>query len=506
MKFTLQNFILLSLLALLNACGGGGSFDSNLTGGGSSSSGGTESEPMPGTRIVSAGIMIKGSVVVNGVRFDDSGADISIDGTPKTATDLQDGMVVQVEGRVGADSVATAGNALRVDAQVQVRGSVTSVDSTTNPQSFVVLGQDVLVDDLTIYSGVTGFADVAPDDLVEVHGLRDTLERVHATRIEANPAQMGDSTFDQIRGVVTGGAGTNPATFNLGAQAVNAAGAVITPVGATYENSTLIEVRCNVRPCVDINDVFQASRLEVEREEDSDFQPESGERFEAEGYISGFDSASDQNFFVSGVPVTTTGSTFYKGGIEADLGNDVRVEAEGIWKYSALIANKIQFKRIVVRLQGEPSTPSEDTFTLQIADIGAVIIETTDLTEGTLPDGTESCVQVRGQRKAVEGQIVTADEIDPSCSDSERPLIQAQVEDENPEVSLTLLGFTINVSDPTGLPPWSDVDGESLSRTEFFDAVSAPTINPANVLVPGTLVKVTFDELTDFLSQASIED
>jgi hypothetical protein len=35
--------------------------------------------------------MMKGSVVVNGVRFDDSGADISIDGTPKTATDLHGG-------------------------------------------------------------------------------------------------------------------------------------------------------------------------------------------------------------------------------------------------------------------------------------------------------------------------------------------------------------------------------------------------------------------------------
>ena len=85
-------------------------------------------------------------------------------------------------------------------------------------------------------------------------------------------------------------------------------------------------------------------------------------------------------------------------------------------------------------------------------------------------------------------------------------MIQAEVEDETPEVSLTLLGFTINVSNPTGLPPWSDIDGQALSRTEFFDAVSPPTINPANVLVPGTLVKVTFDEVTDAVKQAEIQD
>ena len=243
--------------ALLSACGGG-------SGGGSGASAST----------VSTGVMTKGSIIVNGVRFEDTTANISIDDTPKSATALQDGMVVKVLGTVAEDGVN--GMAQRVKALVEVRGKPTSVSPLASPQSLVLHGQTVFVDDQTVYSNLAGFGAITTTTLIEVHGLRDASGRIRATRIEAHAGQMGDSAVDEIRGVVSGGTGTNPATFNLGAQAVSAAGAVIVPAGATYQNGSVVEVYCT-QPCLSAG-VFQASRLKVEDAQDAAFQPAAGQR------------------------------------------------------------------------------------------------------------------------------------------------------------------------------------------------------------------------------------
>jgi len=74
-----------ALAALLASCGGG--------------TGGTGATSNPGpTNAVSIGVMTTGSVIVNGVHFDDNGATIKIDDTPKTPSDLQSGMVVRLRG------------------------------------------------------------------------------------------------------------------------------------------------------------------------------------------------------------------------------------------------------------------------------------------------------------------------------------------------------------------------------------------------------------------------
>ena len=99
--------------------------------------------------------MTKGSTIVNGVRFEDTTANISIDDTPKTSAALQNGMVVKVVGNVNDDGIN--GTAQRVKALVEVRGRPTSVSPTANPQSLVLLGQTVLVDDQTVFSNLANF-------------------------------------------------------------------------------------------------------------------------------------------------------------------------------------------------------------------------------------------------------------------------------------------------------------------------------------------------------------
>ena len=486
----LQLTLIAALAALVAACGGG--------------TGGTGINVGP-ANAVSIGVMTKGSVIVNGVHFDDNTATIKIGDTPKTAADLQSGMVVKVAGTVNSNGAT--GSAKQVKALVEVRGTPTSVNSAASPQSLVVLGQTVFVDDQTIYSNLPGgFADITTSTLIEVHGLRDTTGAIRATRIEANQAQMGDATVDEIRGVVSGGTGTNPTTFNLGPQAVAVvSGAVIVPTGATYQNGSVVEVHCTARPCVAAG-VFQASLVEVENADDAVFQPASGERFEVEGLVSGF-TANPGSFFVAGTSVTTTSSTRFEGGVATDLANDIQVEAEGTLSGTTLLATKIEFKRSVVRLQGATANATADSFDMLIANGTITVrIEVDSLTSGTIPINGTACVQVRGQRKApATPVVVTAGEIDSGCSNGNRNFIQAPVEAKNPETTITLLGSPIDVSTPSDNPGFQGLTGP-LSRTAFFNTITAAGVDAAGIPQAGTLVKVTFDSGAGTVKEVEIED
>jgi len=476
---------MLGTLLALAGCGGG-------TGG--TGSGG-------GSTAVSVGVMQKGSTIVNGVRFEDTAANITIDDTPKTATiDTRDGMVVKVAGTINGDGIT--GTAQRVKALIEVRGTPTSVNAIA--QSLVLLNQTVFADDQTVYSNLANFAAITTATLIEVHGLRDATGQIRATRIEANQAQMGDATLDEIRGVVSGAAaGANPTTFNIGAQAVDAAGALIVPTGASYQNGSVVEVYCSARPCTP-GGVFQASRVKVEDAQDSAFQPSSGQQLEVEGLISGF-AAHPGDFSVAGTPVTTTSSTRFEGGISTDLANNVKVEAEGSWNGTRLVASKIEFKRSVIRLQGNVTVASASAFTLNVAG-HSVNIETDSFTSGSVPPVGPACVQVRGQRKVAASVIVTAGEINLSCSSSDRPIMQAPVELESPETTVTLLGFALDISAPTDTTQYQDLSGTPLTRTAFFNAVTPAGLNAAGVSVPGTLVKVIFESGTNAVRQVELED
>ena len=153
-----------------------------------------------------------------------------------------------------------------------------------------------------------------------------------------------------------------------------------------------------------------------------------------------------------------------------------------------------------------PSAPAGNTFTVQIAAAGSVAIEAdslTDLVDGSLPNGSEACIQIRGQRKQVAGQVVIAGEIRLSCSSSDRPILQAPVEAEA-GTTLTLIGLPVDVGFPTD--GFRDVNDAPLNQTQFFSIVSPPTVNPAGITVPGTLVKVVFDENTNAVREVEIED
>src|SRR5512143_2353559 len=114
---------------------------------------------------VLVGTMTKGSIIVNGVRFDDTTASIDEDNVAIAPADLGDGMLVKVKGTVNADGIT--GTAEKVEVESEVRGAIV----TRGTDTMTVNGQIVLVDGGTIIAGTaTSAADLTAGTIVEVHG------------------------------------------------------------------------------------------------------------------------------------------------------------------------------------------------------------------------------------------------------------------------------------------------------------------------------------------------
>jgi DNA-binding transcriptional LysR family regulator len=182
--------------------------------------------------------MTKGSVIVNGVRFEDTAANIHPDDTGKVflPADLKDGMTVKVRGEINDDRVT--GRALEIEVENEVRGTVNRVGTDT----FTVLGQTVFVDGGTVFANVAGIADlVAGTSAVEVHGQRDAAGVIRASRVEL---LVGPGVVDEVRGVVAGkDASPGAGTFSIGGLSTFTYDAETDIVGVVaFDNGDLVEI------------------------------------------------------------------------------------------------------------------------------------------------------------------------------------------------------------------------------------------------------------------------
>ena len=178
----LQAVGLVCSVAVIVACGGGGS-----------------PEPLApavaaadrATAYAAGPITGFGSIIVNGVRYDDSAASITDDdGVSHRPERLKLGMVVEVDAQ-GVDRVAAQGKALKVRFGAQLVGP--AAGPLAADSSLTVLGQKVLVNATTVVDDalVGGLAALTAATVSEVHRLVDTATcRLPATAIEAHSVAL----------------------------------------------------------------------------------------------------------------------------------------------------------------------------------------------------------------------------------------------------------------------------------------------------------------------------
>ena len=292
------SLLAVATLGLLNACGGG------------VGSGGTGGE----TSGYAAGPIIGfGSVIVGGVRFDDSAAAVEDgDGVRRSRDELRLGMTVEVQsGAVAADASARAS---RIRFESELLGLVGLVD--TAGQRFTMLGQVVAVDASTVFaeSLVGGLAGLRTGQPVEVYAVFDVATgRYRATRVEASSLAAGlrlrgpVSQLDRSAQVLRVGGQDYSYTGASGVPATLAAGQYVRLRLALFSGDTLLP-RWGV----------QSFGLALQALPDTD-------DVKLEGLISAFASASA--FSVNGRPVDASAARFEDG--SAGLAAGVRVAVRG---------------------------------------------------------------------------------------------------------------------------------------------------------------------------------
>jgi hypothetical protein len=483
------------IAAVLVGCGGGGS-DSppappvapppSLGGG----TGGTGAQ----APIVSSGTMAKGSIILNGIRYDDSATTVT-DDRNRTAAQLANGMVIKLRGRSDDN---TTGQADRVDVENELRATIQSISTAGNTQSFVAAGLVVIVDSQTVYSNVAGFSALTVGQRVEVHGSRDTNGNVRATRVEAVGAADG---VDELRGTVSNVVtATSQFTLN-GNITVNYNGAAFSPTGASATSlvaGALVEVHGLLA-----GTVFTATQVDLEDTEDDTFRGRDNEKTEFEGYVSGFTSHPG-TFKVNGRNVQTTASTRFVGGTAADLANNVKVEAEGTSSSGTLVASKVEFKQSRVLLDGRATAVDATGRTLIV--LGQTVRATAQTRIDTRSANGNStslgdlvppneCVEVRAY---LDGSTIVAEEVkEPSGCGKE--LVQARVVAKN-DTTFTLTFLTNLNAALANASVFRNAAGQAITRAEFFAAVV-----PASATNVGTLVKVKGNSLTA-VEEAELEN
>ncbi len=461
-------FTLLALLFLVS-CGGGG-------GGSHVADGGIE-----GTGISSGSITGFGSIFVNGVEFDTSGASITIDGISASESDLKLGMVVEVQGTISGAS----GTVISVVAEDVVKGPVSSV--AADGLSLVALGQTILVDNTTIIDNNIPGQDIrnlTPGDLIEVHGLVKDNGVIGATRIELKGALV---EF-RVKGFVEN-TDTVAKTFTIGVLTVDYSAADTGDLaGGNPVDGQLVEVKGQ-------NTLGSGGELLATKVELEGLAVADAAQAEVEGFVTSLVSTSD--FVVGSQRVVTTGSTIFAGGLQGEIIVGLKVEVEGTLAGGILTATKVFF-RDNVKLESDVASVSASS--LMLAGLPGITVQVNSQTEfKNVSDlsciASDDHVRIRG--RVASSNTVIASELELRSPDTDVDL-QGPVEafTSPPVDSVTILGVVV---DTTAIANnnFEGLDDTPIGRAAFFATLQTTDLVKAQGNLAGNTVIWDEIELED---------
>jgi hypothetical protein len=274
-----------------------------------------------------------GSVIVNGVRYDDAGAVVlDDDGIAQSRGALALGMTVGVDAGAITKDPAT-GLATAVATRIQfgsaIRGPVQAVNAGAS--TLTVLGQTVKVDPDTVFAGVGGLGGLVTGMLLDVHALLDAGTGTYtATRI----ARVDSLAEYRLRGIVS--------NLDLAARTFRIGSATISYAGTLPQDLPQLADGAIAR--VKLQTVQQSGIWVLSKAAIGQPQIPHGAEAEVEGVITEF--ASLASFKVDGQPVDASGvGVEFKHGTSSQLANGLRVEVEGRVQDGVIVARKVNIKK-----------------------------------------------------------------------------------------------------------------------------------------------------------------
>lgn len=309
-------------LASLVACGGGSSSAADASSSSGSGSGSTSTPVTSSASYASGAISGFGSIIVNGVRYDETTAVVVDDnGKRLAASALQLGVVVEVAG--GTVDASSRAKATQIHCGGGLLGPLEAVDATAG--LITVLGQSVSVTADTVLDSTlsTDLSTWTLGQALHVHGLLDsTTATITATRIdvEASPSVY------RLRGTVAS-LDTTAKTFQIGLAVIHYASA--TSVTSTLADGAVVRVELQTTA---VSNQWVANLVAPGQRS----APDTTDAH-VHGYVTAWTSATA--FSVNGLVVDASAATFPDGTDGVVLG--ARVEVNGAITSGVLVATRV---------------------------------------------------------------------------------------------------------------------------------------------------------------------
>tara|TARA_R110002012_G_scaffold77826_4_gene198134 strand:+ start:23661 stop:26408 length:2748 start_codon:yes stop_codon:yes gene_type:complete len=402
-----------------------------------------------------------GSVYINGVKFETDQAGVTANGENDTEDALEVGMVVTVNGNVGADGEGA--EASSIDYQASAEGPVTGISLAD--KTITLLGQVYFIDDLTEFENVT-FDSIQIGNWIEISAIENNDGQYIATRIELSSSSEGIQLVGEVSQL-----DTVAMTFNIGEQ-------VIDYSSATVEGELLDGVEVEVESETDLVDgILVATEVEIEEAQDL-----AGQLIGFEGEIEVFTSVTD--FVVDDQAITTTDETIFKGGQSSDLALGVDIAVRGSIVADVFVATEIRIEHDTeIKIEG--LIESTDLETNSIVILGKTIF--TDEYTRFIDDSEDD------ERRFRIDDILIGDKVSIKAFDNEGQLLASQVKrkktvnevDDDTETTelegkvsdisaptFSVNGVTVKVTDASVI---ESPNGAELNTSEFFSTITLGT-------------------------------
>jgi cytochrome c-type biogenesis protein CcmE len=409
--------------------------------------------------IVSSGVITGfGSVYINGVRFNTDNAAFSTDDKDSDSEDaLEVGMVVTLEGAMGANGETPTASKIKYNASAE--GSVSEINLAE--QSFTVLGQVYYVDEFTEFDDELTFEALLVGDYVEVSAKQNAQEQWLATRVE----KSSDSEDIKLKGAVAE-LNTENKQFNIGTLVIDYSSA---DVEGELANEVMVKIKASSEP---VDNVLTADEVEVKT-----IPFAAGQKVFVEGEIDDFESAS--LFEVNDQVVITNEQTVFAVGKLEDLQEGIQVVVSGaLNEENQLVAHLIRFKQATkLKLEGLVSEVDEDDSELELMGTTVTINEFTQFIDVSkakvrrfrLDDINEGDKLVVKAAKVADDVVARQVKRFKVASDVNVDEFVNKLEGEASaisEVGFTVEGIRIETSE---LTKFEADNGDSLLQAEFFE-------------------------------------
>ncbi len=313
-RLTRRSWLVLTGAALAGCGGGGGSSPMAALPG----TGGT------GSPVFAQGTISGfGSVIINGVRFDDGLASVTVDGVTAVSTDLRLGMVAGIQGsRSAADATQVTASSIEVWSIAQ--GAVTSADAG----EFELAGMTIQTDSNTTFDGLNASSDLRTGSRVAVWGMPAGANSDHwlATRVALLTATTALTTVSS--GVIDAshdGLKLNELTLTGSLSAALVTGQWVRVVGSLSLD----------RHSLAVTDVQQTNPGLAQKS-----HSDSGTEVEIEGFVTTVVSAS--RLMLGQTEVDVSNAVYSPPG--AVIAVNDRVEVHGTWAGNVLRVTSLEQK------------------------------------------------------------------------------------------------------------------------------------------------------------------